>query len=531
MLSTDQYIITPFSRDQISFTGQCIDYVDPKFSPYQMFVFESRMQHFLEKYFQKRNSQKYKYNHFVYLDVPSQGKMITTMKLVDINDQPIELESQVIREINLEIPNIILLHPNYCLFYSDRSTPQFSRPWVRAILPSLVFEREVYEFFKEPKRILIPSVVQNGCIYLDLSDDINYEEVVQKLSSDINKTLFKFFNEGTLPEMTSQNEQIELNSKQFDEALYERIPGNFVHYKNKNGEQVMDELAGLSPVKIPESNLEIKSEFIQSSKDNLKYTTVYIVNFTKVDPGMSLTDNEIGEEFLASLKNFLEADAIVSKEVTPGYYEVYLHKNGNFMESAINIKEMFGYQFLTRNPIGLLVAQDLGLLSVSKIIYDSYHNFGGVFIPLVYLDDVVEIEMVRIQLYNRMQNVDVYTLEPNIEKEINKHQLKIVGKIDSYLFVETSPVITQRIIYRALKESKPEMLIVGEWNFISMSADYIVELVNNLLKEHHIEKTPNVRTGPFSSLIVPVLPRLAMERLIELIEIHLHQKYNFGREF
>ncbi len=64
--------------------------------------------------------KKYKYDHFVYLDIPNQGKMITTMNFIDSDGNTIDLETEIIRDINLGITNITILHPNYCLFYSDR---------------------------------------------------------------------------------------------------------------------------------------------------------------------------------------------------------------------------------------------------------------------------------------------------------------------------------------------------------------------------------------------------------------------------
>jgi hypothetical protein len=524
MLSTELYIITPFTRKQMSIVGKCIDYVDPEYNPYQVFAFESRMQHFLERFFLKHS--KYKYDHFVYIDVPNQGLMITTIQLRDVHDEPIEIENEIIRALNLEITNITTLYPNYCLFYSEHST-KLSRPWIRAILPSLVFERTVYEFFKEPENILIPNIVENGNIYLDLSDDINYEEVIQRLSSEINKTFEDFFSRGTLPEMLTTIECV--NNKAYlgnlcriidDEALYQRQPGQFVHYEEMNGEEVMEVLAGLPSIQIPNTD-RITTDILGSKEKG--YATVYVVNFHSSE--LDLTKDQIGTEFLVSLKKFLNADAIVCKEVSPGYFEIYVNKNGEYIESAINIKEMFGYQFFTHHPIGLLVAQDMGLISEMKLIYDSYHQIGGVFVPMVYLGDNLQIELLQIQLYNRIQNVDAYIYSSRLEKEIAKHQLKIVAKIDKYIFVEKSSLITKRIIYRSLVNENAEMLIVGDWNFLKMSSNYLTSLADQLLKEHKITKQPNVRVGPFSSLIVPVLPRLAMERFIQLIDLHVKQKY------
>lgn len=531
MLSKDLYIVTPFTRPQLAQTGNCMEYPDPKYTTYQIFVFESRIQPFLDQFF--RNKPAYKYDHFVYIDIPFQGVMITTIQLRTKDANHIQIPKDMIREINHEISIMITLHPNYCLFYSDHST-YLSTPWVRALLPSFIFERDVYEFFKEPEKKLIPSVVQNGKIYLDLSDDINYEEVVQKLSSELNHTLEDFYKKGTLPEMLSEVSCIDDFCKIIDDpALYKRVPGEFLHHDGKLGDEIMDQLAGLTPIEIPPSDDQLISSYQKSiSIEKSNNATVYVINFTKVDLNMNLTESQIGTEFLVSLKNFLEADAVISKEITPGYFEVYVNKGGKYLESSIQIKEMFGFQFLTHHPIGLLVAQDMGLLQYTKIIYDSYSNRGGVFVPMIYLGDVVELDLLKIQLTNRMKTVDAYTYSTKIEKAILKHQLNVVSKIDQYLFVEKSPVITKRVIYRSLEEKKPEMLIVGDWDFIQMNAESVIEIVNEILQQHKINAPKGtVRKGPFSSLIVPVFPRLIMERLIEVIQINLKQKYNFGRQF
>jgi hypothetical protein len=296
------------------------------------------------------------------------------------------------------------------------------------------------------------------------------------------------------------------------------------------GDDILDTIAKLPPVDVPLSDEKLIPSFSGSTEEG--YATVFVINFTKVDPGIDLTKTQIGTEFLVSLKNFLSADAVVSKEVSPGYYEVYVYKDGQYIESALNIKEMFGYQFFTHHPIGLLVAQDMGLLKYTKIIYDSYHNLGGVFVPMTYLGDVVEMELLNIQLYNRTRTVDAFTLSSNrIEQQILKHQLKVISKIGNYIFVEKSALITQRIIYKTIYEKNPEMLIVGEWDLVRMNPKVVIDIANELLREHNIVKKPNVREGPFSSLVVPVMPRLVLERFIEILNMNLKQKYNFGRQF
>lgn len=523
-MTTDIYVITPFSRNQISLSSDCVEYPNAPYTPYQVFAFESRIQYFLETYFKRKN---YMYDHFVYFDIPSQGKMITTMRFMDSEGNPLDLEPEMIRDINLEITNITILRPNYCLFYSDSSTKLF-QPWVRSVIPSLIFERTVYEFFENPKIITVPKIVENGCIYLDLSEEVNYEEVIQNLSSNLNQTLEDLFKNGSLP---------------LRECNRETCNGIFVESENMDGEQAIEKLVpGLKEVTVNLSDKVIQSKIIRESieednigseEDNIgsNLTTVYVINFSKVDPEMSLTLDQIGGEFLRSLKLFLNADAIISKEVDPGYNEIYIYRNGKYIESAINIKEMFGYQFLTHNPIGLLAAQDLRLLKDTKIIYDSYNNIGGVFIPLVHLGDVVQISQVEIQLKNRIQNVEAYTISNyQIEKEIIKHQLKIISKIDKYLFVEKSPILTKRSLYRAIENKGTEMLIVGDWNFVEMKSEYLVNIANEILRDNKIVKDPKVREGPFSTLIVPILPCKIVERLIELINIHAKQKFNLGRK-
>jgi hypothetical protein len=526
-------IITPFSRDQLILTGKCTTNPPSQATPYQIMVFQSRMQDFLERYFEK--TKVLEYDHFVYLDIPSRGKMITTIQLKDINDNPIPLSKDIIRDINLEISIMMNLNPSYLLFYSDKSTP-VSRPWIRSILPSLIFEREVYEFFKEPQKKLIPSIVQNGSIYLDLSDDLDFNDTLQKLSSELNQKLLTYYDQGTLPEMLSQVVCADIDRRRDqlcrivdDPALYQRVPGVFLHYEGATGDEMLEEIAGLPDISIPEADNMLIPH--QKSLTDQNMATVFVLNFTKVDPEMNITQDSVGTEFLVSLKKFLDADAVITKEISPGYVEIYIYKNGNYIESALNIKEMFGFQFLTHHPIGLLVAQDLGLINKTKIIYDSYQHKGGVFVPMVHLGDVVQLDLLKIQMTNRMKTVDAYLHTPSLEKRIKKYELKMIGRIDQYLFVEKSSLITKRNIYRSLQVKNAEQLIVGDWDFIRMSGHYIVDITNQLLKEHHIISNPNVRMGPFDSLIVPSLPKSILERLIHMINLHAKEKYNFAREF
>jgi hypothetical protein len=488
MIPNDIFVITPFSRDQFVSTSKCQELPEIPFTDYNVLVFTSRMSPFFDKYFRHPQRLKYQYDHFVMFDIPHQGKMITTLKFKTRNDDLIHLESQDIININNEIGTMSALNPNYFLFFSSE-TSKLPKPWVDSILPYFVFERTVYDFYKNPAIHRIPKMNTNGKIYLDLSDDFDYMDTIQILSSDFIRMLEQYYYMGTIGESE----------------------GVFVHRPNMLGDQVLDQMAGLDSSNLsPKTDDLIISEAVVDSIDSTEYATVYVLNFSKIGLDIDFTQTEIGTEFLVSLKKFLQADSVITKQISDSHFEVYVYKNGTYIESAINIKEMFGFRYFTDDPIGLLVVKDLGLLDSCKIIYDNYQKRGGVFVPMVHLDDVVSPYQLDMQLKNRMMNTDTYTFSSKIEKNIKKLGLKIVDRIDNYIFVEKNSLISKRDVYKSVKDgiSKTQSLMSGNWRRDAV-------------------ETP----GPFDTLIVKLQPLDKLVQLIDKIESSYEMKSKTPRQF
>ena len=507
MLSTDMFIVTPFYREQIIITGVLTEQPEIPFTSYSVFCFRTRLESFLRTYLKSL----YNYNTFTFHDVPSQDKMITTLEMLDVNDIKLRLSTQEIRDINQEIGKITTLNPNYCLFFEK--TNEFPQAWLQTIIPSFQFERTEYYADDSSKTFVIPTKFENGKIYLDLSDDMNYLTTIKNLYADFMELLEKYFYSGTIPDM------VEVSADNF-----QRIPGKFVHFKDKTGEEVLDELAELEPLKIPVSDIEFISD-VKIKNKNPNQSTVFVLNFTKTDPDMNIFIDPIGVEFLTSLKQFLRADDVFVQEVAPAYFEIELKKDGAFVQSNINIKEMFGYFYLTDHPMGLLVAEDMDLLEDSRIIYDSNSGKGGLFIPMIFLDEPIQKDLVKIQLENRIKTVDVYTKTPELELILKKLGLKIISSIDNYFYVEKTEWITKRVVYRAIKNYPPQTLIAGSWNFETMQPKVIIDFANEFIKSNEVEE------GPFSTLKVPVNNLDNLKQLMKYLEEQIELKYHPTRKF
>jgi len=508
MLSTDMFIVTPFYREQIILTGVITEQPDIPFSAYSVFVLRTRLESFLRKYF---STKKYNYNTFTFRDIPHQGKMITTLEMLDVQENKIKLTTQEIREINQEIGQITTLHPSYCLFFEY--SEDFPQAWLRTLLPSFKFERTEYYPDDSSKTFLIPSIYSNGKIYLDLSSDLSYSSTIKNLYSDFMEQLERYFYTGTIPDL------VEVGPNRT-----ERVPGKFVQFPDKTGEQVLDDIAELIPVHIPVSDYEFIAES-KSKNINTKQTTVFVLNFTKTNPDINIFIDPIGVEFLTSIKNFLKADEVLIQEAAPAYYEIELKRDGNFIQSNINIKEMFGYFYLTDHPIGLLVADDMDMLDDCKIIYDSVSGKGGLFVPMVHLDEPVKKDLLKMQLENRMKTMNVYTKTPEIEMMLQKLGLVVKASIDNYFYINKNEYITKRVVYRGLKYYPPQMLLAGNWDFDTIPSKVVLDYAKELLKTEDIEE------GPFSTIKVPVKNLNSISKLKSELEEKVDLKFHPDRKF
>jgi hypothetical protein len=514
MLSTELFIITPFSKEQIDMaSSSCIEEPMVPYSPYSVLVFNSRLEPFLKKYFE--NLKSYDYYTFVFRDIPYEGRMITTLILIDKNENEIELETQHIVNINLHISEINILHPNYLLFLSDENL-KYPQSWVRTILPSFEFTRTIYYPDDEQEVVPIPSIYHNGSIYLDLSDDPNYNTTLKRLYIELINKIEKYYYEGTIPN------QLEIIDPIDNEKIFITNPSDFLQFPGKLGDEVIEDIAGLKEVIISEKDEKIESSFQIPKKSD--EATVFILKLNEMNFDLFL--DQIGVEFLNSLKLFLEADEIITKKVNGSYYEIVLKKDNKFMESNLNIKEMFGYFYFTDHPLGLLVLDDFDLLDDSKILYDSILGKGGIFVPMEKLGNVISKEYLNVQLYNRKENFDSYYKSKQIQYSLNRLKLNTVNEINDYLFVEKTRWVSKRTVYRGTEEKYPLMLLKGNWDFNQTKASDIIKIAQNELGNDY-----PILEGPFSSLVVPCISLPEVKSFYENLNKKINEKYPRAKMF
>jgi hypothetical protein len=175
--------------------------------------------------------------------------------------------------------------------------------------------------------------------------------------------------------------------------------------------------------------------------------------------------------------------------------------------------------------MGLLVAEDMQILEDSKIIYDSISGRGGLFIPMIHLDEPVEKDLMNIQLDNRMKHADVFTKTPEMELILTKLNVNIISSIDNYFYVSKNDLITKRIVYRALQNYPPQILLTGPWNFEKVPSDIVIQFAKEFTK------TDNNRESPFSTIIVPVESLPYTKELQKFLEEKLYIQYHPARKF
>ena len=507
MLSPDLFIITPFQRDQIVLTENCQEEPTVQNSEYSLLVLQTRLQPYFKRFF---SSGKYNYDFFGLRDIPVQGKMISTILLFDSDQNPISLQAQENRTINAEIGQILMLHPTYFLFYSA-SMSNYPQAWLRTVLPVLQFTRTTY-LLDETVTQEVSTITHDGNLYMDLSQDHFYLQTMSKLYTEFLETLDHYYHNGTIP-------QSELKSLQ--------VKGDFIEFKGILGDQVLEDMADLSPVVFPVTDDRLQPEKRVEIPNN--QVSRFILNFSEKNYEFDIFLDQVGVEFLVSLKGFFDADEVITKQLTPSYYEIVVKKRDAMIQSSLDIKQMFGYFYFTDHPLGLFVLDEMGLLHVSKVIYDDIFGKGGIFVPMVYLEDAVVKDVLFQDLENKKSWVDVFTFSDEILSHLKIFGLNVLGQIDEYLFVERNAYFTKRVIYRSLKEDHPNMLVKGPWDFEQMNPNLVLDIARQVSKEFNFQIEPEL--GPFSSLIIEGISVRNnsewFDRVKEILEIKMQRPRQF----
>jgi hypothetical protein len=487
--TSDLFAISPFYREMIILDSYCKDEPDIPFSEYSVFVFNSLLEPKLRKHFE--------FVSMVLHDIPYDGKMVSTVRLVDKNNDFISLKTEDIKLIQKYINEIVKEDSSFFLFSTTESINIF-RPWTRLIFPYMTFNR-----FNEERNIIpISKKVENGKIYLDLSDDSQFDKTTSKLYPDFIKTIYDLYYNGMLP-----------NGK------------NLETFSGYDGEQLFETISKKNGISIP--NYTLPSNKLSFSPDLSIKNTVYEFVFNKAITNPF--DNEVGSVFLKNIRKFLEAD-IINLVNKGNKCEISMMKNNKFIESNINIKELFGYIYFTDKIVGLLVLQKLNLLSSVKLIEDDVSGKIGLFVPMFVNGEQLLESDLNLLLDNYSNRIDIYNEDIEYIKDIaNRFNLNIVGEVElndiTYLFIEKDNLVTQRSILRS--ENGVNIFIDGNWMDKDLQEEQIDEIIKKIYNKDIIK-------GPYSTYYLNFMSREEIDNFEKNVEDELHniipksqEKYNY----
>lgn len=452
--SENMFAFTPFYREMIIMDSECKEEPTIPFSEYSVFVFNSILEPKLRKHFD--------FISMIFHDIPHNGRMVSTIRLIDKNNDFIKLETNDIKLIQKYIDQIVKEDSTFFLFSTIDSINIF-RPWLRIIFQYISFNR----YNDDMKLIDINKKVENGIIYLDLENDSNFNKTTSKLYPQFIKTLYDLYYNGSIPNITGNKLDI---------------------YKGYDGEKLFEIISNIDipDYKLPSKRLSFSPDL---SIKNTVYEFVFNKNVTNP------FENEVGSIFLKNVKKFLDAD-VINVVNNSNKCQISMMRDDKIIESNINIKEIFGYIYFTDMILGLLVLQNMNLLSSVKLIEDAVSGKIGIFVPMFENGEPLLEANLNLLLDNYINRIDVYTENIDYVKNIaNKFDLNIVGEVELndiiYLFIEKDNLITQRSILRS-ENGIINIFIDGNWIHSNLPSSQIDQIITNIYGK-------NIIKGPYST--------------------------------
>jgi hypothetical protein len=448
------FAFTPFYREMIIMDSECKEEPTIPFSEYSVFVFNSILEPKLRKHID--------FVSMVFNDIPHNGRMVSTIQLIDKNNDFIKLESEDIKLIQTYIDQIVKEESKFFLFSTIDSLNIF-RPWLRTMFQYITFNR----YNDDMKLVDINKKSENGIIYLDLSDDPQFNKTTSKLYPEFIKNLYNLYYNGSIPN---------INGKTLD------------IYNGYDGEKLFEIISNIDipDYKLPSTRLSFLPDL---SIKNTIYEFVFNKNVTNP------FDNEVGSIFLKNVKNFLEAD-VINVVNNNNKFQISMIRNNKIIESNINIKEFFGYNYFTDKILGLLVIKNMNLLSSIKLIEDAVSGKIGILVPIFENGELIVEANLNLLLDNYINRIDIYTENIDYVRNIaNKFNLNIVGEVDindiTYLFIEKDNLITQRSILRS-ENGILNIFIDGNWFDSNLQTKQIDQIITNIYGK-------NITKGPYST--------------------------------
>lgn len=475
ILKNDIFAFTPFFRELIIMDSDCKTEPIIPFKEYSVFVFNSLLEPIL------RN--KFDFVSMVFRDIPFNGKMVSTVQLLDTNGDFIKLSSDHINWIQNHINNIVKYDSKFFNFFNLNDCNIF-RPWVRVIFPLMKLKR-----MDNDQLVDIKSKLKNNFLLLDLSEDIDYFNTTMNLYPQINYNLESLFENGLIPK--SSNSTLLKNIDDFS-YIYENV---------YNGEETFEKLLSIQQ-ELDLPSIVIPNQKLLLNEQSTNKYTVYKIYLGETESYPF--NNIIGSYFLSSLKKFLDADQIVTLQ-KKDHYEISVWKNNELIESDVNINDFFGKMYFTDDVRGLLVLDKLNMMNIVSVIQDGVSKKKGLFLPIMMDGEIIqEVDLISM-LENYKSNVDVY--DQNVDEIREKcfaFELDIIGEIFfdeiEYLFVNKDNLVTQRALLRSLGNPSVDLIIDGIWIDENYSVDECDTVITKVYGDNYIR-------GPYKTYYLSFMNR------------------------
>lgn len=486
-----EYIIAPFSRSKaFDFRPNEYDYSSAEdykkdieegivYDPYMIICFKSHLEPILRDY--------YDFTSLVLLDKEINNKMVSTIHLMDSKGMKIPLSQQDIKMIQNDIvDNIVKLNvPTEFVLFDCFIHPSYFLPALQYILPNI----KLYDM--EGKRI--NTIIRNDrFICVDL---VNYE-----FFPDVIQYLYRHIDDWIKTEMDK-------TFKAPAGVTIDNVEGYYNHAMNL-----------YSPV-IQDTRIRVNVE--TPVPINPEEFTKYTLDFSNVNPYFKPQENIVGIHLMESLRKFAQCDKVLlnMNENNPGQYNFILIRDDEPIRFDIDIDKIIGYQYFTDDCRGLLILKSRDMLMDFVYLEEKISGRIGLFVPIMYNGNYLNINELQDELDNSIDNIDVYINDFELLfSRIARLKLNYLDMIDGFVFVKKDDYFSQRTILRTLKDTFPQVFIYTG----TRSESDIQNIIDNILSyfpqyENISNQLKDIKKGPFDTMLIPVIDREYLKGIYEYL--------------
>jgi len=457
-----------------------------EYDPYRVACLLSQLETFIRPHFQ--------YTGIALIDRNIEDHYVATVEFLNMNMKPIQLKQTEIDEIQNIVNDIVSMNEPDGYIILDLLNQHYLHPTIfQSIVQFLKMEDE------NGDEIEI-KILQDRYVFVYLSEYLNHTEIIQYIYNHMMLWIQDVFQQYIQPSI--QNENITMD----------------------NIENLLNRAFGFPEMETADPTMRfemIKEDENESINESIFDFDTYILKFSNTNPLFDPLNNEIGETLLASMKQFSGAEHVEFKPIGFGEYSFVLMKNQKPIQFEIEFTKIFGYQYFTDDCRGLLVVKENEMLLDMMQIKEFKSGRIGIFVPIYFRQNRVNMNELLLQLENYKSTVDFYSLDESeiINNRVQQFNLEYMGMIDNYIFVRKDYFLTQNLIRRTIQEDFPSMIIWIPKTDVNSNFMNIVEL---LVKEYpYVPEELKKELFKFkyngSLLNIPVIDRKYIQMLFQFI--------------